>query len=103
MAFFFGLAWLCSFSHLCVTSPQGAALAKPWHPPWQKSDSKKGTYVCDVRPSGDGWCWATEDSVVSRRWGQAETSLISLRGGGGAAPVQACSPVPLKADWHLAH
>lgn len=58
--FIFGL-----FSHLHVTSPKGATLAKAWHPPWQKPCCKKSIYTCDVRALGDGWFWTTDSSVVS--------------------------------------
>lgn len=92
-----------SFSHLHVTSPKGATLAKPWHPPWQKSCCKKSIYTCDVRALGNGWFGATDSSVVSGGGIRGRNFLGLLREWGRGHPVQACSLVSVKADCHLAH
>lgn len=86
---------------------RGGTLANLWHLFCQKSDSKKGIHACDVRALGSGCCWATDCLVVSRRWirGRILPGLIwregEERGKEGATPVEACSPVSVKAGWHL--
>lgn len=66
---FLGLAhFLTSMLH----HRRGGTLAKPWHPPYQKSDSQKVIYTYDMRALGSGWYWATDGSVVSGRWGQRQ-------------------------------
>lgn len=76
-------------------------LAKPCHLPCQKSDSKKGSYMCDGKALGDGWCWAIDCSIMSRKWHPRQKLPWPL--GEGGHPVWTCSPVLEGADWQPAH